>query len=230
MRGTTMPLSSHRLGSGPRGIGFTLIELLVVISIISLLIAILMPALTKAREASRAVVCGSNMRQIATAVELYAGDHNGFAFPTLIGPTFHTYKVAWYSAHPSPERSFFATPYLGQPRPTEQWAGRAFDCPTIERGYGDLAVDYTYNATLGTFGEDKAPRLTNMHSEFVQPSTVISFGESTGSRYFINTSFALWDDPAVAAFPHDDAANYSFLDGHVSRHKLGELVRDNIDP
>lgn len=55
--------------------GFTLVELLVVIGIIALLIAILVPTLNKAREASQRVTCGSNLRQLGVMFQLYA---NGF--------------------------------------------------------------------------------------------------------------------------------------------------------
>jgi len=55
---------------------FTLIELLVVIAIIALLMAILMPALNRAKEQSRAVTCRSNLRQIGVAAQMYADAWN----------------------------------------------------------------------------------------------------------------------------------------------------------
>jgi prepilin-type N-terminal cleavage/methylation domain-containing protein/prepilin-type processing-associated H-X9-DG protein len=70
--------SSHRRGTTNPSRGFTLVELLVVIGIIAVLIAILLPALNRAREAGNAVKCLSNMRQLSQATIMFAQEHDGF--------------------------------------------------------------------------------------------------------------------------------------------------------
>ena len=55
--------------------GFTLVELLVVIGIIAVLLAILMPALGRAREHSRRVQCGNNLKQLLNALHMYVTEH-----------------------------------------------------------------------------------------------------------------------------------------------------------
>lgn len=58
--------------------GFTLIELLVVIAIISLLVSILLPSLTKAKELAQSAVCQSNLRSIGTGFVIYQSEWDGF--------------------------------------------------------------------------------------------------------------------------------------------------------
>ncbi len=64
---------------------FTLIELLVVISIIAVLMSIMMPALSRARESSRNIVCKNHLKQLMTGQLLYANDNKFFAYPTAGG-------------------------------------------------------------------------------------------------------------------------------------------------
>ena len=77
--------------------GFTLIELLVVIAIIGVLIGVLLPALGAARRLAREAACGSNLRQLGIATQMYLDDHDGrlpqveidlFGQPAVIGALF----------------------------------------------------------------------------------------------------------------------------------------------
>lgn len=67
--------------------GFTLIELLVVIAVIALLLAILMPALSKAREMGRRIACANHLKTLMLANEVYASKYDGYYAPIMFRTT-----------------------------------------------------------------------------------------------------------------------------------------------
>lgn len=75
--------------SGPATTAFTLIELLVVISIIGILAGLILPTLSRAKEAGRSTACLSNLRQIGISLQLYVDDHQNH-LPVMRDRLFET--------------------------------------------------------------------------------------------------------------------------------------------
>ncbi|OHB48718.1 MAG: hypothetical protein A2Y10_04340 [Planctomycetes bacterium GWF2_41_51] len=71
-------------GKNIKSMGFTLVELLVVVSIIAMLLAILMPSLSKAREQAVRIVCASNMKSTGTSMAMYLSDNKGTLPPDFM--------------------------------------------------------------------------------------------------------------------------------------------------
>lgn len=140
--------------------GFTLIELLVVISIISLLIALLLPALASARSVTEITQCLSIQRQLGIANVNYTQD-NSNTMPLAFfdadgsGPTA---SISWPNVAAYDGANPQTNPYFGYLPLTTSWDG-PFTCPTYYKdgilprkqgtGVTDLRVTYTYNFRLG---------------------------------------------------------------------------------
>jgi prepilin-type N-terminal cleavage/methylation domain-containing protein/prepilin-type processing-associated H-X9-DG protein len=118
-----------------RSTAFTLIELLVVIAIIAVLAALLLPALSRAKEKALATACGNNVRQVNIAVALYSESNNGFYPPTWTG-TVAGRGVCWFS---------FIQPYLA--------STNAILCPTKERQRtgGPLTYVFSDDGTISDY-------------------------------------------------------------------------------
>jgi len=210
---------------------FTLIELLVVISIIALLISILLPALTKARESARMASCLAQTRQIATSANAYSVDHKG-AFPYQ--PAAPRQKSPWHSVTDNWLYNLGKYTNSGVPR-------TGFICPTLhnrrqlERTDVERINTYFANGVVTDLGG----------TQFTKPSSIIFTGDEpdvsdtnvTGAvmrpslngstlTYVQKTTQAVWTgfsrfgstaNPPGALIsdrPHDGGRNHGFMDGH----------------
>lgn len=144
--------------------GFTLIELIVVISIIALLMALLLPSLSKTRARSQAVVCGTRVKALGTALATYLASWddtvpiNGLVMPKPFIPTMYqgnTRYTDWVASYPDQWRIEFGAlwPYMGgTPMPpgvnsykdvtttpllplTNATIAKAYICPTDGAGW-----------------------------------------------------------------------------------------------
>jgi prepilin-type processing-associated H-X9-DG protein/prepilin-type N-terminal cleavage/methylation domain-containing protein len=178
---------------------FTLVELLVVIGIIALLIAVLLPALAKARASAQSVQCMSNMRQIGLAQIMYAEKNRGVWVPvhdsgaTLGDPTKWTY---WYD---------FLDPYITNLR-------RTVPCPTF-MGFDppDRYGGYHKNAFLN-----------NLKITRLRPSSLVVWGwddmQFLGPWGNYDGGFP-WPPNGgswyALHYRHNNRVNVGFVDGHV---------------
>lgn len=207
---------------------FTLIELLVVIAIISLLLAILLPALSSSRMVARRSLSASNMREIGNALSMYADDYEGACPETTHGLPHYR---SWV---------FTLRPYVGD-------VDAIRICPADPKGPERLAnngTSYVLNeyvaiAAVDPFG-NPIGELPNLHRVSRPSDTVSAFvgadvlsaavtSDHTHSRTWFNPSPSMpWNqirndiqvDRYRVGSPNSDntagSSNYLYVDTHVS--------------
>jgi len=130
--------------------GFSLIELLVVISVISLLMAILIPALVAARSQARGMVCKSNLRQLFIANAGYATENKDNY--VWAAPDITSYKGGnhrWHGIRNSPDEPF--DPLKG-PLAAYLNNGMVKECPGFAKPPKDLQWEFNFEQGCGGYG------------------------------------------------------------------------------
>ena len=198
---------------------FTLIELLVVISIIAVLIAILLPSLSKARDTAVNIQCQSNMRQIGVSVHAYAVDFDDFA--PSVPDNGNNANHAWIVQ---------AASYLNGPTnitniETLSDRTKVLQCPSTyvanaRRSYG-LNSSFCVQPTVAawTLNREGIPfRLTNIPIVAANPSEVALAAESINlGNIMPSWGYGAALDGWRVVFPrvHMMKRNYLLDDGHV---------------
>jgi len=214
--------------------GFTLIELLVVISIIALLIAILLPALSKARESAQTLQCKSNLRQLQIANTAYQIEHKNLlpqpAHDRDLGGATEQGEAVWFNALDS---------YLGQSQ--KDYAEGDID----ERNYAEFKQDPVWLDAPGTLrpkvrtfkmnrflgNSDNRAGIPDVKfynaDSFREPSNTVVFLDGRGldtpsattGNIDIGGAGLFSATQIYAGLRHEDAANVVFGDGHVATEK-----------
>jgi len=227
-------MESNAAGDGFRA--FTLIEVLSVVSIVGLLLALLLPGLSKARAQARATVCRSNVRQIALANHLYAQESGGVYVAGA--PWFRRNLHRWHGQRdrvnePFDGRSGLLVPFLGPD-------GHIRRCPSFEpgqKGFESGSGGYGYNnAFVGVQTVRWPDGRSKVHSDLAgavadqigRPAETAMFTDAA----FVNGSlieysfaeprfhpqFQVRADPSIH-FRHLGLANVAWCDGHVSSER-----------
>jgi prepilin-type N-terminal cleavage/methylation domain-containing protein len=200
----SLPIQSH----SHRG-GFTLIELLVVIAIISLLVSILLPSLTKAKELAQSTVCSNNLRNIGLEILYYAEDDNQ-STPIGYDPSINS-NYRWcnlLAKHQGLIHDLDRLTHVAHP----------YDCPAIETT--DHYTEYTMNKAFASRTGHKPARLVDI----VNPDKILALYESVpepGNRY---CPTIWWDTPTTPViFAGPNYADVRVLHAGISNVLLADM-------
>ena len=194
-------------------IKFTLVELLVVIAIISILMAMLLPALKKARDLAKQISCINNIKNVGSGCTFYSMDYNSWLPSHLWQPTSDpaTRWFEWYSSLPALGYVKSKSGVIGTVRLNGVRCNYA--CPAVMMT--DSRFGASYDCTLGMNGFiGQSPKLKG--PTFPLPSRTAYITDSYGG---FMSSISLVPGLGGMRFDHLGAANVLYIDIHADLRK-----------
>ena len=211
----------------PTVIRFTLIELLVTIAIIAILSAILLPALTQARNKARGIICSSNVKQFAAAHSFYIGNYDDYLIPAYMQsvsrPGHNNYWFEQMIESDNMQRKIFACDAVQNVSfnlRTEMQGFRRTYLQNIRSGYEYPAGTYVYNFQKSTKLQMPSMTILNICASWTGGNNPAEGNTSCTMMDPANVSNASYLTP-----PHEKRYTCTFLDGH-SEFISGDKYRD----
>jgi prepilin-type N-terminal cleavage/methylation domain-containing protein len=164
------PVLNRIVAARRRCFGFTLVELLVVIGIIALLISILLPTLSKARESAKISQCLSNQRQIAIAVIAYTNDNKGYFPSSALNPHRDDDWIFWQRAFRNRIGEGGIGPYLRLSPTNYKMMVCPSDDPDLRTRIPNDPYIFSYELNWMTTSSSNAPKIYPKMNFVVTPS------------------------------------------------------------